>query len=64
MIYYILVTDWVPETWVLEVPWRKMGLRQVQQGFSSSFAKFWAYLLIIQTLKNHQIRGKNEEKPC
>ena len=55
-----------------------MDLRQVEQGFSSFFAKFLAYLMIFQSgaqerlsaksLKNHQIWqkkiAKNEEKPC
>ena len=48
----------------------KMGLRQVEQGFSSFFAKFLMPYFIIflhlsSTSKNHQIcPKKNEEKPC
>ena len=50
----------------LECNW-DMGLRQVEQGFSSFFAKCLAYLIIFQsftapsgcsTLKNHQICQK------
>ena len=67
--YLVVVTDGVPRIN------QKMGLRQVEQGFSSFFAKFLAYLMIFQsfavpldrsTLKNHQICqkfDKNEEKP-
>ena len=45
----------------------EMGLRQVEQGFYSFFAKFLTYLMIFQssaapsecpTLKNHQIWQK------
>ena len=53
----------------LEVPWR----RQVEQGFSSFFAKIFGigmYLMIFkvdyETLNNHQKckKKKIEEKPC
>ena len=54
-----------------------MGLRQVEQGFSSFFAKFLAYLVIFQSGPHQRCSGnfekssnmakiwqKNEEKPC
>ena len=67
----VLWTEGVPEIWfsVSRIS-RKMGLRQVEQGFSSFLATF---LMIFQsskapsmssTLKNNQKWQKNEEKPC
>ena len=71
IIYLILVIDHVIK--IIQ----KMGLSQVEQGFSSFFANFLAYLMIFQyftaplassTLKNHQIYQiidkKNEVKSC
>ena len=43
--------DRVLETWVLGFgsdAVEKMGLRQVEQGFSSFFAKFLLYLMIFK----------------
>ena len=42
--------DRVPETWVsgFGSAMEQIGLRQVEQGFSSFFAKFLAYLMIFQ----------------
>ena len=63
----LLMMDRVPEIS------RKMGLGQVEQEFSSFFAKFLPYLIIFQsftvpsahcsTLKNNQIRQKFGKKP-
>ena len=45
-----------------------MNLWQVEQGFSSFFAKIGVGQMCCKTLKNHQIYhkklAKNEEKPC
>ena len=41
----------IPKTWVFGF-WKccgEMGLRQVEQGFSSFLAKFLAYLMIFQS---------------
>ena len=52
---------------------QKIGLRQFEQGFSSFFANFWAYLIIFPSfaatsartflIKYVKILAKNEEKP-
>ena len=47
---FCLMTDiWVVETRVLEVPLRNGYFRQVEQGFSSFFAKFLPFLMIFQS---------------
>ena len=63
----------IPETLALgflDVSWRNALIRQVEQGFSSFFAKFLAYLISFQSgaqkeaekLKNHQIWQKFGKK--
>lgn len=79
-IYFLEFTcserDQVPEIRFLGtygISW-KMGLRQVEQGFSSFFARFLACLMIFQIFcsvfgtinfeKSSNLPKKNEEKPC
>ncbi len=45
----VITVGWVPETWISELPKRNGLLRQVEQGFSSFFAKFLANLMIFQS---------------
>ena len=54
VVYYVVISDGsdrvIPENLGFEF-WRfcgEMGLRQVEQGFSSLLAKFLAYLMIFQ----------------
>ena len=64
-----LMMDRVPDFRVPGIS-QNMGLRQVEQGSSSFFAKFLAYLMIFQSFKAPLCRiikytkhlAKNEEK--
>ena len=69
---YLLVTEGVPETRFGYTKYhRGMGWRHVEEGFSSIFVKYFAYLMIFRssaapsvrfTLINRQIYGKTRKK--